>query len=42
MVPSARLWRKSGIAGLLFVVLSFVASGMNVQPPPYDQDGHEE
>ena len=30
-------WRISGIAGLLFVVLSLVASGMNVQPPSYDQ-----
>jgi hypothetical protein len=32
-----RPWRISGIAGLVFVVLSFVASGMNVQPPAYDQ-----
>jgi Domain of unknown function (DUF4386) len=31
-------WRVSGIAGLLFVVLSFIAAGMNVQPPSYDQD----
>jgi hypothetical protein len=30
MVPTARPWRLSGIAGLLFVGLSFVASGMNV------------
>jgi hypothetical protein len=28
----------SGVAGLLFVVLSCVASGMNVPPPAYDQD----
>ena len=34
---SASPWRISGIAGLLFVVLSLVASGMNVQPPSYDQ-----
>lgn len=31
-------WRISGIAGLLFVVLSFIASGINVQPPAYVQD----
>ena len=30
-------WRISGIAGLLFVVLSLLASAMNVQPPSYDQ-----
>ena len=34
---SASPWRISGISGLLFVVLSLVASGMNVQPPSYDQ-----
>ena len=34
---STSRWRISGIAGLLFVVLSLVASGMNVQPPSYDQ-----
>jgi hypothetical protein len=38
MVPSAKPWRLSGIAGLLFVGLSFVASGMNVQLPVYDQE----
>lgn len=32
-------WKLSGIAGLLFVLLSFAASGMNVLPPPFDQDG---
>jgi hypothetical protein len=31
-------WRISGIAGLLFVVLSFVAAATNVQPPAFDQD----
>jgi hypothetical protein len=31
-------WRVSGIAGLLFVVLSSIAAGMKVQPPSYDQD----
>jgi hypothetical protein len=30
--------RVSGVAGLLFVVLSFIASGINVQPPAYSQD----
>jgi hypothetical protein len=30
-------WRISGFAGLLFVLLSFAASGLNVQPPAYDQ-----
>ena len=38
MLSFKRPWRISGIAGLLFVVLSFVASGMNVQPPAYDED----
>jgi hypothetical protein len=28
----------SGMSGLLFVALSFVASGMNVEPPPYNRD----
>ena len=37
MRSSTSPWRISGIAGLLFVVLSLVASGMNVQPPSYDQ-----
>lgn len=32
-------WRISGVAGILFVALSFVAAGMNVLPPAYDQDG---
>jgi hypothetical protein len=32
-----RPWRISGVAGILFVVLSFIAAGMNVQPPAYDQ-----
>jgi hypothetical protein len=31
-------WRVSGIAGLLFVVLSLSASVTNVQPPPYNED----
>jgi hypothetical protein len=30
-------WRISGFAGLLFVVLSLLASAMNVQPPSYNQ-----
>jgi hypothetical protein len=30
--------RISGVAGVLFVVLSLVASVTNVQPPAYDQD----
>ena len=38
MVSSATRWRISGVAGLLFVVISFVASAINVQPPPYTQD----
>jgi hypothetical protein len=38
MRSPASSWRISGIAGLLFVVMSFVASGINVQPPPYDAD----
>ena len=28
----------SGIAGILFVALSFVASGVIKMPPPYNQD----
>lgn len=31
-------WKSSGIAGILFVVLSFTASGINNLPPAYDQD----
>ena len=31
-------WRISGIAGLLFVVASFVASAINVELPRYNQD----
>lgn len=31
-------YRISGIAGLLFVAISFIASGTNVQPPPYIHD----
>jgi hypothetical protein len=38
MLTSARPWRISGIAGLLFVLTSFVASAINVQPPQYHQD----
>ncbi len=30
--------RISGACGLLFVVLSFIASGINVLPPAYNQD----
>lgn len=30
--------RWSGVSGLLFVALSFVAVAINVQPPAYDQD----
>lgn len=37
-VNSGILWRISGIAGLLFVTLSFTALGINVQSPSYDQD----
>ncbi len=32
-------YRISGIAGLLFVTLSFVASSINIQPPAYVEDG---
>lgn len=32
-------YRISGIAGLLFVTLSFVSSGITIQPPTYIQDG---
>jgi hypothetical protein len=35
---TSRPWRISGIAGLLFVLTSFVASAINVQPPSYNQD----
>jgi hypothetical protein len=35
---STRPWQISGIAGLLFVVTSFVASAVNVQPPHHNQD----
>ena len=38
MLSSVRPWRISGIAGLLFVVASFVASAINVEPPQYNQD----
>lgn len=38
MDTSARPWRISGIAGLLFVGASFAASAINVQPPRYNQD----
>lgn len=31
-------WRLSGICGLLFVVLSFIASGINVLPPAFNHD----
>ncbi len=31
-------WRLSGIAGILFVTLSFIASGINKMPPAYSQD----
>jgi len=31
-------WRISGIAGLLFVTLSFIASGINKMPPTYNND----
>ena len=41
MFTSARRWRISGIAGLLFVVISFVASAINVQPPQCNQDSAE-
>jgi hypothetical protein len=38
MLSSERPWRISGVAGLLFVVISLVASALNVQPPHYNQD----
>jgi hypothetical protein len=38
MSASRQSWRVSGIAGLLFVALSFIAAAMNVQPPAHDQD----
>jgi|GEM_PF-6491096 len=31
-------WRISGIAGILFVILSFIASGINILPSAYDQN----
>lgn len=31
-------WRISGIAGILFVGLSFIAAGINVLPPAYNQE----
>lgn len=31
-------WKISGIAGILFVGLSFIAMGINNLPPAYDQD----
>ena len=34
----ASMWRVSGIAGLLVVAASFVASAINVEPPMYNQD----
>lgn len=37
MTATQRL-RLGGASGLLFVVLSFLAAGMNVAPPAYDQD----
>jgi hypothetical protein len=38
-IPSLRgPWRVSGLSGLLFVGLSCVAAGMNVESPPYHGD----
>lgn len=31
-------WKISGISGILFVTLSFIASGINKMPPAYNQD----
>jgi hypothetical protein len=31
-------WKISGIAGILFVAMSFIASGINKMPPLYDKD----
>ncbi len=31
-------WKVSGIAGILFVTLSFIAAGINKMPPTYNQD----
>jgi len=31
-------WKISGIAGILFVALSFLASGINKMPPAYNQE----
>jgi hypothetical protein len=39
MYDFATPYRISGAAGLLFVTLSFVASGVNIQPPAYVQGG---
>ncbi|MBU0711033.1 DUF4386 family protein [bacterium] len=33
-----RPWKISGIAGILFVALSFIASGIIKMPPTYNQD----
>jgi hypothetical protein len=38
MLCPAKPWRISGVAGLLFVVISFLASAINVQPPQYNRD----
>jgi hypothetical protein len=38
MLSSARPWGITGIAGLLFVITSFVAAAINVEPPQYHQD----
>ena len=38
MDTSARPWRISGIAGLLFVITSLVASATSIQPPQFNQD----
>ncbi len=31
-------WKISGISGILFIVLSFIAAGINKLPPAYNQD----
>jgi hypothetical protein len=38
MLSPAKPWRISGVAGLLFVVISFLASAINVQPPQHNRD----
>lgn len=38
MLSCRRSWRIGGITGPLFVVTSFLASAINVQPPYYNQD----